>query len=378
MLTSLEITNFRLLEHFQVSHLGRVNLIVGKNNSGKSSVLEALRIYAGQAQRNVLQQIASTHDEPSLTAEPPGNEADSLLPFEAFFSGRQFSSTRENTITIGQISPDPDVLSITFGYISDEEVEFRTEEGELKQIHSTRFATQPEWSDDSGVPCLRVSQHGQPLSHLRLIRPNRPTIGMRPREARTPCSFIPTQFVSIDELADQWDRIALTDDQDIIKEALQIITPEFDGLTFVRDVSSRERQRTAKVKLSNLSRPVPLNSLGDGVVRILQLVLKLFPAKGGFFLIDEFENGLHFSVQEPVWTLLFRMARKLNIQIFATTHSWDCIESFARAARADKSADGFLLHVGQSVRNSDRGKTIATVFNEEQLFSITQTDVEVR
>jgi len=49
MLNSLEIKNFRILEDFKVSKLGRVNLIVGKNNSGKSSVLEALRIYAGNA-----------------------------------------------------------------------------------------------------------------------------------------------------------------------------------------------------------------------------------------------------------------------------------------------------------------------------------------
>lgn len=51
MLKSLEIKNFRALEDFKVSKLGRVNLIVGKNNSGKSPILEALRIYAGDAQQ---------------------------------------------------------------------------------------------------------------------------------------------------------------------------------------------------------------------------------------------------------------------------------------------------------------------------------------
>ena len=59
MLNSLEIKNFRILEDFKVSKLGRVNLIVGKNNLGKSSVLEALRIYAGNAQRELLEQIAA-------------------------------------------------------------------------------------------------------------------------------------------------------------------------------------------------------------------------------------------------------------------------------------------------------------------------------
>jgi AAA15 family ATPase/GTPase len=63
MLNSLEIKNFRALEDFKVAKLGRVNLIVGKNNSGKSTVLEALRIYAGNAQRELLVDIAKSHDE---------------------------------------------------------------------------------------------------------------------------------------------------------------------------------------------------------------------------------------------------------------------------------------------------------------------------
>ena len=66
MLDSLKIKNFRALEDFEVSKLGRVNLIVGKNNSGKSSVLEALRIYARNASPDILDLIAISHDEKAL------------------------------------------------------------------------------------------------------------------------------------------------------------------------------------------------------------------------------------------------------------------------------------------------------------------------
>jgi AAA15 family ATPase/GTPase len=114
------------------------------------------------------------------------------------------------------------------------------------------------------------------------------------------------------------------------------------------------------------------------MLRILQLVLKLLSAKGGFLLIDEFENGLHYSVQEKVWTLLFDTAKKLDIQIFATTHSWDCIESFTKVAVARKDVDGVLFRMGRSVRTSDNGRMIATVFDKVALANITQADVEVR
>ena len=136
--------------------------------------------------------------------------------------------------------------------------------------------------------------------------------------------------------------------------------------------------RTALVKLSGVSRPVPLNSMGDGMLRVLQLSLKIFAAKGGFLLIDEFENGLHYSVQEKVWALLFEMAERHDIQIFATTHSWDCIESFTKVAVARTETDGVLFRLGRSVRSSDQGRVIATVFDEAALQNITQQDVEVR
>lgn len=118
--------------------------------------------------------------------------------------------------------------------------------------------------------------------------------------------------------------------------------------------------------------------MGDGMLRVLQLILKAYPAKGGFLLIDELENGLHYSVQEKVWNLLFDLAEKFNIQVFAATHSWDCIESFAKVAVEKPEAEAVLFRLGRSVRTSDRGRVIATVFDGEQLASLTQADMEVR
>lgn len=378
MLNSLEITNFRLLEHLTVPKLGRVNLIVGKNNCGKSSVLEALRIYAGNAQRDLLQALALAHNERGLVVNL-GDSPDHPHPFEAFFSGREFSPAHAGTITIGPASSRQDSLHIAHGYLIDEEVEVETDEGKLLQTR-THFTQQTTWFDVPPLPCLRIIKGEHQLYDIRLDKANTPlrsSIWAR-RMAALPCSHIPTQFVSLGELADEWDKIALTDAQDVIREALQIIAPDFEALTFVRDLGAQGLQRTAKVKLKTFPHPVPLRSLGDGIVRILQLVLKLFPARGGFLLIDEFENGLHFSVQEKIWTLLLRMAERLDIQVFATTHSWDCIESFARAAHANKAAEGLLFRLGHSVRTSDRGQIIATVFDEDQLYSVTQADVEVR
>lgn len=389
MLNSLEIKNFRILEDFKVSKLGRVNLIVGKNDSGKSSVLEALRIYAGNAHRGLLEEIATGHDETYCLKETEQIESDIKFPFEDFFVGRQFPQDETLAISIGEQAPGGDALRIEHGFLFEKkEVVTNDLGGTIETTHISRRRIPSPSHDDlsseaiSHVLFVTKGKHSFPT--IALDKSSRFTPRFKRKISGTlPCSVIPTQFISIDDLADEWDKITLTEHEEIVKQALRIITPEFESLTFIRNDEGnkhlrQEFSRLAKVKMSDSPHPVPLNSLGDGMLRVLQLVLKVFPAKGGFLLIDEFENGLHFSVQEKVWKLLFEMAQRLDIQVFATTHSWDCIESFAKAAIARRDVEGVLFRVGRSVRKSDCGQVIATVFDEDALYSITQADVEVR
>ncbi|MCG7849804.1 MAG: AAA family ATPase [ANME-2 cluster archaeon] len=385
MLESLEIKNFRILEDFRVPTLGKVNLIVGKNNSGKSSVLEALRIYAGDAQRELLKQIAEGHDEKYHLGKNEQIESDIQLPFEDFFVGRQFPQDETLAISIGELALGDDALRIEHGFLFEEEVVVKDDSGEIIERSTRRRRmlnpSRDELSLEAFSHALFVTKGERSFPPIHLDKPEYPRLRSRIEISGTlPCSVIPTQFISIDDLADEWDKIVFTEHEEVVRQALRIITPEFENLTFVRkdELPRNIFSRFAKVKMSDSPHPVPLNSLGDGMLRVLQLVLKVFPAKGGFLLIDEFENGLHFSVQEKVWALLFEMAQKLDIQIFATTHSWDCIESFAKVAIERKDVEGVLFRVGQSAKESNRGKIIATVFDEDALYNITQADVEVR
>ncbi len=310
MLNSLVIKNFRMLEDFTVEKLGRVNLIVGKNNSGKSTVLEALRIYAGNANRELMINIAENHDEIIKAYELDEIE----FSYEELFTDRQYFNKK---IFIAEFEECEKFIVINDGIL----------------------ATHQSMKNET-----------------------------------TPCGFIPTQFISMDELERGWNAINLTDNEEIIIQALQIILPDFKRLAFDWDDS----KRWVKVKLANLSKPVPLKSLGDGMLRILQIAIKLVSAQGGFLLIDEFENGLHYSVQENVWRLLFEMAEKLDIQVFATTHSWDCVRSFNAIAMEKENIEAVLFRMGRSALNSNKDQVIATVFDKEKLSRMTESDIEVR
>lgn len=388
MLDSLIIKNFRCLEDFSVEKLGRVNLIVGRNNSGKSTVLEALRLYAGNAQRPLLDAISTEHDEKIRVGDAERSDPGSAMPYQDFFAGRKFPIDDGTFIQIGSLGAPEDLLRIE--HVLVEETEETVSDGAtVETVIRVRRRPVPKseaaTSSDLLNQALQISKGSRQFPLVLLDRfPSRARFAMSEAIGTLPCSMVATQFSSPDEMADGWDRIVFTEHEEIVKQALRIIAPEFENLTFVRAEEARtvpsrlSMQRGAKVKLADVPRPVPLNSLGDGMLRVLQLALKIFPAKGGFLLIDELENGLHYSVQERIWVLLFEMAKRLDIQVFATTHSWDCIESFAKVSRAREDIEGVLLRVGKSVRSGDRGRVISTVFDEDELYNITQSDAEVR
>ncbi len=369
MLNSLVIKNFRMLEDFSVTKLGRLNLIVGKNNSGKSTVLEALRIYAGGASFKLLKEIAESHDEKFSLAEESNQEFNALFPYEDLFTSRQSSNKKLVKFIIGESIDNGQTLSVYRVYMVQNDSigkKFFTEFNEdwLNNEPKTRIIGQKLVAERPGKRhFLRLDDYLElPFETINY-------------------GFVPTHFIPMDELASEWDTIVYTEHEQIVTDALKIILPDYEHLVFVeneRSGTAAKSRRIAKVKLANQPRPVPLKSLGDGMVRILQIAIKLVSAQGGFLLIDEFENGLHYSTQEKIWSWLFTMAERLDIQVFATTHSWDCIESFATVALQHPDQQGLIFRMGKSVRTSDFGKVIATVFSGEDLAAITQANMEVR
>ena len=168
-----------------------------------------------------------------------------------------------------------------------------------------------------------------------------------------------------------WDRIALTDEEKDVVEALHIIAPTISGVNMVRD-KSVFRSRTAIVRAGDIPQPVPLRSFGDGLNRLFGIILSLVNAHGGFLLIDEFENGLHYSVQLDTWRTVFRLAQSRDIQVFATSHSWDTIEAFQKAA-AETAEAGVLIRLARKDEN-----IIPTVFSENELAIATRDRIETR
>ena len=118
---------------------------------------------------------------------------------------------------------------------------------------------------------------------------------------------------------------------------------------------------------------MPLRSLGDGALRLFAVALGLGVSRDGFLLIDEAENGIHYSVERDYWRMVLQTAHENNVQVVATTHSWDCIRGFAQAATDLNDVDGVL------VRLDRQAETLHAVeYSEEELQIAAEQGIEVR
>jgi AAA15 family ATPase/GTPase len=91
--------------------------------------------------------------------------------------------------------------------------------------------------------------------------------------------------------------------------------------------------------------------MGDGIFRLLTIALAIPEARNGEVLIDEIENGLYYSVMSDVWESLAKLAEIFNAQLFATTHSEECIRAAAEVFSKKNDKGQFLLHRLEANKN---------------------------
>ena len=387
MINSLYISNFKGFKEIQIPELGHLNLIVGKNNSGKSTILEALMLYSSAGSESTLHEISINHDEKSRerprfndprfnSNDDKTNDIDGGFPYEHLFYGRKFNG--KIPIQIGEIENENKLLTISYLKRKQDTNDSKNETLKLLQKLNV-IDSEVILPNATSQNILEVkkgrTKHIIPLDELIYRRLNRYVESEE--KQRTNFQYVPTKTTSMDDLGVLWDKATLTPYEKYTINALRLIEPHIEDLRFIIK-DERSNERTAIVKLFDEEVRFPIRSMGDGIVRILQLILNMYAAKDGFYLIDEFDNGLHYSVQKSLWQMIFSLAKQLNIQVFATTHSWDCIQSFSEVSVENKDMKGCLLKIGKSKLSKNKGNAIVTIFDEATLHSITQEMVEVR
>lgn len=81
---------------------------------------------------------------------------------------------------------------------------------------------------------------------------------------------------------------------------------------------------------------IPANLMGDGIIKMLHLVTNLHEMSDGVLLVDEIDNGLHYSVIEKVWEIILKVSSENNIQVFATTHNYEVMSLLIKVLNNEK------------------------------------------
>lgn len=371
-ITSLNVKGFRALEDLWISGLGRVNLLTGRNNTGKSSVLEALRILASDASPSVMFHILRYREEDLGDMEEMGRltDADNLFQLASLFSGFPELTEELQPIRISARGEKRAMdLELRVGWFT------RAADGERPGRLVERQVS--FFGEEEGIAAYKIeSSTGSrvvPLDFVRRSAYRGHLYRSEPREeSGMQCVYVsPYGGERTTTLGALWDRVALSDREAEVVKALQIIDPQISAVSMVGGEGPRP-SRSAIVRSGEFDRPVPLRSYGDGLNRLFGIVLSLVNAKGGILLIDEFENGMHHTVQSDAWRVVFDLALRLDAQVFATSHSWECIEAFQEAA-AQSAEEGVLVRLS---RMGDG--IIPTVFREDELAVATRDRIEVR
>ena len=359
---SLWIEGFRGIDSLTINRLGRVTLLAGRNGTGKTTVLDAVRIFADRGRLSSLTAVLDRSEE--YAGRVDGEKEIREIPdFEALFHGRQAKTG----------------TSFMIGLAHDSQAQL------VVEVSSTDDMPE-EWMSRLGKPAISAQVLKIAFSHFEEFLPvfdgdldggrwrwpgrHISDDDRRPKTLRA--EVLGPGLLNNLDLDQRWGEIALTEQEPVALRALNLAASHCIGGVAVVSGGARSRSRRVLVKLEDGER-VPLRSLGDGAVRLFGVAVALAGAAGGLLLIDEAENGIHHSLQHEYWRLVLRAAVDNNVQVIATTHGWDCIRGFASASGENSDVEGVVVRLER-----DDGGLRAVEYSEEELQTATGQGIEVR
>ena len=357
MINEILIRNFKCFEKLTIPELGRITLIGGRNNVGKTALLEATFLFLDRYHADmILRQygwrgIEGVLSEANAMWAPIFHNFDmnkEIIIGAVIDSSRQEAKFRFNPNYRPQI-PTPTALPPKREIPTDEK-------------GSTSFSLDIEYTGPDGkkdqVSHLTIDHMGRPLLNLE-YPPRKYPLGIFLASKKHTPSTDTTNWLS---------SFIREGKENEIVEFLQIIEPRLNTLKIVTEGPSS----FVHGMLEGVSRTRDIHLMGEGMEKLLNLMLAIAQCKGGCVFLDEFENGLHFSELAKIWEAVAKALRKYNCQLISTTHSYECLRAGFEGL-ADHRDDFRYIRL-------DRKAEVITpkLFNYEMLGEAIRTSLEIR
>lgn len=319
----INIKRYKCFSDFSAEGFKRVNLISGRNNVGKTALMEALFI--------------NVNTESVQTAIQGLSVVDSLRGRV----DRNHSATRTLESMSGSSGVTElvtDVNSVTYSYDS------------LELIDNY---------------LIIVSGDIQAISGSRIKEVIKKVSGLE-----TQAGYISSVGGSQKSIINSF---AAVQKKDRESEVNEIIRSFDDSIESVKIIGGNSVQ----CKVTNVNGGISYRSIGefgDGLRHYLSIIVDLFKAENTYLFIDELDSGIHYSSLDRLWEIIFTLSEELNVQVFATTHSRECIESYCRVAEKLQEKDISFITL---VRNKE--KAVKAIVRDYEVFTDSiHDDREVR
>lgn len=327
MLKRLQIRNFRGFNALKIHDLSAINLIAGKNNSGKTSLLEAVFLLSGAGNTQL-----AMNDNVIRGLVPHGVSTGD--PFwKQLFSNLDMGRSIE--ITAHKSSRAHLTLKITSERQPTTEIPLdRTNGTSITNLLDERSLAFQYTGPSRKSVKSQISMKGQGF------------------EVNQPSTNPPFQAIillsrnrNIHEDAVRLGRLRQQKQGDMLLKALRVFEPRLQSIE--DNSSSGSPMIWGDIGWSEL---LPLSVMGEGMTQIARLVLGIASVPDGVVMVDELENGIHHTVLPDVWRVIDEAAKQFRTQLFATTHSLECV----MAAHDSLSKDRFRLHRLEIADNTSR------------------------
>ncbi len=349
MFKNLAIRNFRGLGNLEIPRLGRINLVTGKNNAGKTSLLEALFLLCGAGNPQLLFRanmmrgidVAGGSAIPGMFWKPLFTDMDMARTVE--IKGR---STSHGPWILHVMLHRPDTIELPFDS-PDHMVERTVLSGESRLKFSFQKGAEPLVERN-----MRFAGGG-----LQVDQPVTPP----PFQA----VFLSSRTANLQDDARRLGQLRQRKQGEFVTNALRRVEPRLRSIEV--NSASGVPMIWGDIGLSEL---IPLQMMGEGMTRIARMVLAISDARGGVVLVDEVENGIHHSVLGKVWGAIGEAARQCDTQIVAATHSFECME----AAHGALDEEDLLVHRLEASDETIRCVTL----NAEEIRTTVEYNFEIR
>jgi AAA15 family ATPase/GTPase len=277
------IENFKCFQNLTIDGLESVNLIGGKNNVGKTAFLEAVEL------------LVSSNETYDLAVN-----------IYKLLTRRQ---TNNNDILLDFIREDETKVKI-FTTNKNLRLVVQDDHYEIKDIIPTKKLSYAINEDEKSLSIDRLL--GQSLQKIDR-QMNIDNI-----------NFISSAKTQEQEIAILYGSLVDLDREDFLNDSLRIFD---DNIISIKQRATKNKV-ILKLKLKDREMPVLLSSLGEGINRYIAVLCAIWASKDGFLLIDEIENGIHYTNYKKLWQIIFQASADANCQLFITSHSKECIEAF--------------------------------------------------